>query len=527
MVANYSTGYASDEQNYVLAMDDFLVNHVGWYRIDTISDTASNRDYVWTSDGEPDWSDNSFPRIIRIRAQSNFVYFYTYETYTNSSTYTGQIHNATYSMAQDMTTGIWYTFIGDKERFITRHRHSSVGTAFHAPSYLGRVKSLFNVGFVPYPNWVKGCRYTYTEWGGTSNDDRSYSYSPTGVQRYSYILSMASLSDGDTPNHRNEKYLAVPANAYSSETSLDYFLPGQPRGVYQVSRLLQQEAFITLASGTHKVMKDGSGAQYTWAFGPCTDPRVGDINRIPPVYAQVDYDFRGLVTDENTLTNWRFDSDSLGVYTDQTGEYDLIPANSPVLSNSPIVQSVGFNGSTQRATVSGTVATPSALTGEWTCELAFKPDTIPGSGKDTIIEFGTNSEGTESENILLSISLAPSGNINVLWERGAAGTDESNTTTGDFVLADRWNYIAVVKKSVGGGNYDVQVWHSSFGDHNPVLRETFSSISNATGGADSFWYIGVDSSLTDYYNGSIDAIRIQKEALTEPLIKSSLYRVRL
>lgn len=526
MVANYSTGYASDEQEYILAMDDFLVNHVGWYRIDTISDTASNRDYVWMSDGEPDWSDNSFPRIIRMRGQSNFIYLYAYETYTNSSTFTGQIHNATYTLIQDMTTGIWYTFIGDKERFISRHRHSNVGSTFHAPSYVGRIRSLFNEGFVPYPNWVKGCRYTNAEWGGVGAEDRSFSYSPTEVQRYSYILNLSGLSDGDTPNHRNEKYVAIPANTYSSENSADYFLPGQPRGVYQVSRLLQQEAFITLASGTHKVMKDG-GSLYTWAYGPCTDPRIGDINRIPPVYAQVDYNFRGFVTDVNTLANWRFDSDSSGVYIDQTGEYNLIPANSPPLSNSPLVQSVDFNGTTHSATVSGTVATPSALTGEWTCELVFKPDTIPGSGKDTIIEFGTDSDGTESENTLLSISLAPSGNINVLWERDAAGTDESNTTIGDFILADRWNYVAVVKKSVGGGNYDVQVWHSSFGDHNPVLRETFSSIINSTGGADSFWYVGTDSSLTNYYDGTIDAVRIQKEVLLEPSIKSSLYRVRL
>jgi hypothetical protein len=526
MVSNYSTGYAADEQEYILAMDDFLVNHVGWYRIDTIADTGTDRDYVWMSDGEPDWADNIYPRIIRMRGNGNYVYLYTYETYTDSVTFTGEVYNVTYTRIQDMITGIWYTLIGDKERFINRHRSSGLGTSYHAPSYLGRIKSEFDSSLVPYPNLVKGCRYVNSEWGGVGVDDRSYSYSPTGVLRYSYIYSFSSLADSDIPNSRNGKYGSFPANTYSSENSSDYFLPGQLRGCYQVSRLLQQESFLTLASGTHKVMKDG-GSLHTWAYGPCTDPRIGDINRIPPVYAQVDYDFRGFVTNVNTLANWRLDSDTTGVYVDQVGEYNLTPLNSPTLSNSPLVQSVVFDGSTQSATVSGTVATSSALTGEWTCEVMFKPDTIPGSGKDTIIEFGTNSDGTEAENTLLSVSLAPSGNINVFWERGAAGTDESNTTTGDFILVDRWNYVAVVKRSVGGGNYDVEVWHSSFGDHNPVLRETFSTISNSTGGADSFWFLGVDASLTDFYGGSVDAVRVQKEALSEESIKSSLYRVRL
>lgn len=526
MAANYTSGITSTEENYLLFIDDFLQNHVGWYRVDTIADSGTNRDYVFISDGEPDQYENTNPRYIRLRATGGFIQLYTYETYTNSSTHTGQVADATNGTIRDVSGTIMFQLIADKERLMLTHKTTDILSSTKGPSYLGRVQSLYNAEQHPYPNMIKGAYFGNNWWGGTGTADRSYAISPTGTQRYYWIWNLADLTNASNPSHRNGKYLALPSVVYSPENSFDYDILGHARGAYQVSKYIPTDAYITLASGTHKVWTD-NGKVFTNAFGPLTDPRIGDVNRVPPPFAQVDYDYRGFQTNVNTLANWRLDSEDSGFYEDQTGDYNFTPVNSPTLVNSPLVRAVTFNGTTQRASSNGDASAATALTGEWTCELMFNPSTIPGSGRDTLIEFGTDTEGTEAENTLLSISLTPSGNINVLWERDIAGTNESNTTTSDFILEDRWNYLAIVKKDVGGSNYDIQVWHSSFGDHNPVLRETFSSVSNSTGGASSSWFLATDSSITDFYEGSIDAVRIQKEALTEEQIKSSLYRVRL
>lgn len=526
MVANYTSGITSTEENYLLFIDDFLQNHVGWYRVDTIADSGTNRDYVFISDGEPDQYENTNPRYIRFRATGGSMFLYTYETYVNSTTHTGQVQEATYGAIRDLSGTIMYQLIADKERLMLSSRSSDTLSSTKGHAYVGRVESLYTAEQHPYPNMMKGAYFGATYWGGTNTADRAYAITPVGTQRYYWIWNLESLTDASSPSHRNGKYLSLPSLVYSPENSSDYDILGHARGAYQVSKYIPTDSYITLASGTYKVWTDSQKA-FTHAFGPLTDPRIGDINRVPPSFAQVDYDYRGFQTDINTLSNWRLDSDDSGIYEDQTGTYDFITVNSPILINSPLVKAATFNGTTQRASSNGDAAAATALSGEWSCEIMFKPASIPGSGKDTLIEFGTDTEGVESENTLLSVSLSPSGNINVLWERDVAGTDESNTTTGDFILLDRWNYLAIVKKNVGGPSYDIQVWHSSFGDHNPVLRETFSSIANSTGGASSSWFLATDSSITNFFEGSIDAVRIQKEALSEDKIKASLNRVRL
>jgi hypothetical protein len=525
MVANYIRITASDEQDAITKIDDFLVNHVGWYREDTIADSASDKDYVWVSDGEPERADNPNPRYIRIRGWSNSIRAYAYATYIDSGTYTEEIFNSTYTLLPNQTSNIVLLVIADKERVVIS---SDVTAGRYQALYVGRLNPIFTAAVDPYPNMCRGNQSTFSQWGGTNAADLAYAYSPQGTLRTYRISDFQTLADSGAPNPRNGQYTAINPLVYSLQSSSDYDVRGYARGVYQVSNSVINASYITLASGTHMIFRPGyTTSSLNFAFGPLTDQRVGDINRIPPNTASVDYSFRGFVTDINTLANWRLDSDTTGSYVDETGNYDLTPVNSPTLSNSPLVQSVDFNGSTQRASVSGTAATATALTGEWTCEIVFNPDTIPSSGKHTLLEFGTDSDGTESENTLLSISVTTTSGVNVFWERDAAGTDESNSTSSTFLDAGRWHYLAVTKKDVGASNYDIEVWHAGFEDHVPVLRETFSSVSNSTGGSASTWFMATDAPLASYYDGQIDAVRVQKEHMTEAEITSSFRKVRL
>lgn len=523
MVINYTTFTSSDEQDFLVKLDDFIQNHVGWYRIDTISDTSSNKDYVYVSDGEPDQTNNN-PRYIRLQGTSNEFRFRAYSTYVDSGTNTGEITDSTNTQIQIGAGPHQAVVIADKERVMVASKSSP--TSIHTFCYVGRVHSFYSAHLDPYPNAVKGTRLDSYDWDESSSNNQWYAIGEDETQ-YSYEISTANdMAAASSPNPRNNQFSFFNPTLFLDGVGAQNELRGKVRGAYQVANRLSSGSYVTLASGTHLVHK-GLASATTWCFGPLTDPRIGDPNRIPPSVAEVDYDFRGFIADGNTLANWRLDAEVGGEYVDQTGTYNLTPANSPTLVNSPLVQAVDFNGSTQSASGNGNAAAATALTGEWTCEISFKPDTIPGSGADVLLEFGFDSEGTDSENILLNIGLAPSNEIRVLWE-DTGGSDISNTTSaGGFIVQDRWNYLAVVKKSVGGGNYDIEVWHASFGDNEPVLRETFSSVSNAVGGSDSDWYLATDSSTTDYFDGQIDAVRVQEEVLTPAQIKTSASRVRL
>ncbi len=139
MVANYTVFIAGTEQEVVEGVKSFLVNNVGWYFDSAISNTASDKHFVFISDGEPElYEDNQNPRYIGIRGTADRLSFYTYNTVISGS-YTGGItHTNT-----DFTTlsgSMIITVVADKERVLLAAQTSS--TNHFAPAYFGRVKAL-------------------------------------------------------------------------------------------------------------------------------------------------------------------------------------------------------------------------------------------------------------------------------------------------------------------------------------------------------------------------------------------------
>lgn len=522
MVATFTTFTAATEQDVVTLLDSFLQNHVGWYRADIISNTATDRDYVWVSDGEPDQWQNSNKRYIRVRATSDQLRFYAYSTYTNSSTFTGEIFNASNTVFGSQSSTAIITVIADKERVLLASHNS---TGIFAPCYMGRLNSMYTVAQDPFPNAVRGDSSQVGDWHESTTRNQWYAYTPSSTLRL-YKLTTSTGAAEAVPNVRNQTYTIFNQLLYSDASVGDTEIRGYVRGCYQISNRLGHFSYLTLASGTHLVYK-GNDMTTAWAYGPLTDPRIGDYNRIPPVTATVDYVYRGfLLTGDVVVSWWRFDTDSLATVVDETGINNLTIVGTPSLVASPLNNALEFNGTSHYATGSGDLDVSTAFTGELTCEVLFMPNSLPVSIA-TLLEYGSPGESLPSDNTLLNVAITSNGNVRVSWEDFLqADIVRTTSVVGGFIKASFWNYLAVVK-ILESSTYRVEIWHASFGDHEPVLRQVFTGVPAAFDGENADWYVATSSSLTDFFGGKVDGIRISSGAFTREEVIASARRVRL
>lgn len=519
MVANYTSFLASDIQDCLVKIDDFLINHVGWYRLDTVSDTSSDKDYVYESDGERERASNANKRIIRLRAQSSVFRFYAYETYTNSSTHTGELFDISDTRFANITDEHRCRVTADKERVIISVDDNSTDRYV---AYIGRVDSFYDESLDPYPNMVRGQLSASYDW--FDSFATYYAMDHDGNEREYKLTTAFDLVYAGGPNPRNQQFYFTSPTLYYDGTFGYYELRGKVRGVYQCAeKRLSHGTFVTMASGTHLVQKTTDEADAV-SIGPLTDPRIGDPDRVPPAVAEVDFDYRGFSTDGSTLANWRLNDDSVTI-ADQTGNYGLSTTGSPTFTNSPLEKSLTLNGSAQYASGSGDSAAETNLKGEWTVEAIFRPSSEPTVAQ-AIVCYTANGE-TEADNSLMSVYRLNGGEIRVYWEKDA-GTDVTNDTSSSPASdISYWHHVVVIKKD-NGSNYDIEVWHGSFNDHDLQLITTFTNVDNATGGGSSQWYIGRDPTDSSFdFDGDIDSVRVSSVARTASEIKDEYKRVRL
>lgn len=527
MVANYTQFFCTNEQEVVRNLDNFLVNYVGWYRLDTISDVAnSNRDYVWISDGEPDQAGNTNPRIIRVHGQGNSIRFSAYSTYINSSTYTGEIFDAietVVTIGQDIRA----TVIADKERLLILLSNNA-STSF-APAYVGRILSLYTVAQDPYPNAVRVSSSASEDWNESDLSLQWLALAPSGNQRPYELTTASGYIQTTGQCKRNNDFMAFSQILYTDDTIGDYELRGYPRGCYQVSDHFSHRSFLALSSGIHMVLRGSPGGNFestSWAYGPLKDYRIADPFAIPDSGPVIDYRYRGFVTEGSTVSHWRPNTTVSGYLLHDLVQLSTLSGTStscPPLVRSPMGLAFDFNGTNQYLSGTGAYSYPT-LSGSWTCELSINPDIIP-SGVSPLIEFGAPGVGS-ANNTLLSIGITTSSGVIVSWQN-ELGTVISGTVSGPFISTDRWQYLAVRKNLVSSGVQNVDIWHAGFGDHLPVLRGSFTLNSNAADGSDSLWYVAATPELDKYYNGKIDEIRVSSTVRTYEEMLSSLRRVKL
>lgn len=108
-LVNFGKGTASDEQDLISHVENFMVGICGWEKIDTVSDTASDKDLVFKSGGKlPERYQDLY---CRWRGYSNYIYNYMYTRWVSSGDYDGEIHDSTYSRSPCSSTGFdWWGF---------------------------------------------------------------------------------------------------------------------------------------------------------------------------------------------------------------------------------------------------------------------------------------------------------------------------------------------------------------------------------------------------------------------------------
>lgn len=557
MANEYRTWYATTEQNWVTRFDRFLVHVVGWYRAYTYNDSSSNRQYSWVSEGASD--DERPARIISTHATVNEIRLdcMLFGTYNFVTGVFGTPYVGSSTSAEIRYVGVpgRCRSIANKDRAIVI---MEVGTTVRYSGYVGFINSFYSAADDPHPYLIRGQISSSADW--TSNSSlRSLRVDETEAT-HALNFSTTMTKEG-YPNPRNGQFSFFnPVLYYNGSTSF-YEVRGRIDGVYFCDPgRLGNGSFVRIGDDFYLVHKTTDEAD-AMAFGP-----VSDDQQIPQdvvqlgfpnfPYLKVDYTDRGLELEApagGTLALWRFDTGHLGgyvyssgdtlpvpaLYNDEAGTYDLTPQNGLTSVESRLREAADFNGSTQYATATGDAAVSAALNGAWTFECVFKPDTIPtGGNKATLLHFGSVGDGVAAENDLLKVSITAAagttpdafnvelGNVEVFWENGT-GADVSNTTTVDLIQQNRWNYLAVVKTE-NGPNYDIQVWHCSFGDHlTAAVKATFSGVANSSGGSASDWFVGVDAAFSDYYDGQLDDTRITKRAFTSDEIRASCQRAML
>ena len=554
MANGYRSWYASDEQEYILQTDEFLRHVVGWYRVYTYSDTASERRYAWISEGEVD--DNRPPRIVSMHGTNNEVRFDVLLVADGGFNFSSGTFN-TYLGAsaelefRDSIPGRCMS-VANKER-VCPHVQTSITDML--VGYVGFIDSFYSAIDDPNPALIRGQTLTSYDWlEDTAQtkmlraDDAEYTYK--------YNWNNSAIDEG-YPNPRDGSYSFYRPIVYY-DGDLEYNeLRGRLKGVYYCrAERLAHGSFVKIDEQYHLVVKTTNGNGAT-AIGPVSEDGIQPTNygwQARPDL-DVDYNYRGLELDlgiSGTLALWRFDTGHLDgyvygsgsalpvptIYADEVGTYDLTAQNGVTSVQSRLKESVDLDGSTHYATASGNSASSLALKDEWTFECVFMPDTIPtAAGRATILDYGSSGSSAVN-NTLLRVSVSPAvgttpdvynierGNIEVYWERDT-NSQISNSTSGDFIQQNRWNYIAITKE-FNGTNYDVSMWHCSFGDHLvPSVKAVFLGVVNSTSGTSGDWYVGTTEALGDYLDGKVDDTRITARVLSDEEIINSCSRTML
>lgn len=263
-IYSYDYGTCLTEQDFVTSANTFLTTTIGdWELFDTISDTSSNRDYVWKSPGEN--PDDYRDIYIRMRAESNNIYVYGYGLWADASTYWQELYNASYSFLPTGGYAFRYWMFGNKDFICFTIMNGNDGYTY--TGYLGLIESSYVPETDPYPLLCRGHSTSSYTWHTSSYQ---YMHAPveSGSQRY-FSINWDTLLDNDL-GIRETKMLLMPVVLYNS-TASNNEVRGRPFGVYQITdQRAPKVAPITSASGVFLCFRDGSSSytDRTYAYGP-------------------------------------------------------------------------------------------------------------------------------------------------------------------------------------------------------------------------------------------------------------------
>lgn len=222
------------EQDTLDRLDEFMSGALGWNRIDVVSDTGTDNDRVWYSEGEV--PGKYAPMYVRARANGDDIIFHGY-TLWNPGTSTGsdEIANATELQVPNDNNGgsDEYVFFGNKDAVFVSIRLNSNGSNYMGG--FGYWDTYYTVGEDPYPLWVMGQNSNADTFNNTFRV-RSYGEDPDGflnvVATYSGgVIGFIGTDDSArtalaTPNPRDARHLMLKNTFYRRRSDTEGDIPG-------------------------------------------------------------------------------------------------------------------------------------------------------------------------------------------------------------------------------------------------------------------------------------------------------------
>jgi len=262
-VVYYANGSASDEQDLVGDLHTFLTSTIGeWTRVGIITDTATDKDYVYKSQGtNPGMYRDLY---IRIRGYGNYIYLYGYSYWESVGVNDGELHHSTYSKVSVGAAAIPYWFFGDEDHFWIVAKNDVTYYSGHA----GYLDTYYTPTDDDLPMVIIG--HSSASYGLSSN--RMYSYSPvvsgTNVA-YTTSTSLQSqfLIYAD-PNDRDGAQGHVPYVIYTTAAGQTE-VRGELKGVlYFSGNTLVSEDWVTISGTSSKFFIRRYSATVCEGFGP-------------------------------------------------------------------------------------------------------------------------------------------------------------------------------------------------------------------------------------------------------------------
>jgi len=262
----YITGVATTEQDLVLALEDFMLNVLsGWSVIDKNTDTASDRDYIFYSQGtEPGKYRDLY---IRWRGYSNYLDVYGYQRWVNSGDYDAEMYSTSYTRVYCGAGPITYWIFGDADGvWIMMKDGSNYYSAFG-----GYLETYYCDDADDLPTFVVG----QTSVSSFFDSSRCLGYSPPSTTSGNYTIYITNksiynefLTYGE-PNQRDGSVAHIPVVMYHTSTNAEKEVRGELRHcLWFGGNSISSEDWITISGTTYKYFIHKYSADEACGFGP-------------------------------------------------------------------------------------------------------------------------------------------------------------------------------------------------------------------------------------------------------------------
>jgi hypothetical protein len=259
----------TDEQDAVDSMAKFLVNTIGWSLVEDRTDTSTDRRVVLSSTGEDEIGNPNLV-YVELRGVSNYVSVSTYETYTDSVTYTGLLEDSSYGKVYCLNQNL-LTCVADLER-VTFTLQQAAGLTY--VGYAGRITSYYKASEHQFPNLIKGMTSSTYDYLYPSAQRNMYMHRSDGTKGDYRALPISDSTDypAYVPGARTNKTFFAALPVYYNLDASYYEIAGELRGIYHTSgQMYGYNAYYEFNGKVYVLINNSNSATENYIMGPIAD----------------------------------------------------------------------------------------------------------------------------------------------------------------------------------------------------------------------------------------------------------------